>query len=187
MKLENYFPDFTRLADVSTIYKGKGEKSNLNNDRGIFIVSIFRGLVMKLVYKDIYEIIDESMSDSQIGSRKGKNIRNHVWVLNSIICDTLSAKSKKPTNIKIYDYKQCFDSLWLEECLNDMYSGGLKDDKFNLLYSANQLVNIAVRTPVGKTEVGSIENVVIQGDVFGPMLCSKLVYSFGKECLEISN
>ena len=41
MKLENYFPDFTRLADVSTIYKGKGEKSNLNNDRGIFIVSIF--------------------------------------------------------------------------------------------------------------------------------------------------
>ena len=73
MKLENYFPDFTRLADVSTIYKGKGEKSNLNNDRGIFIVSIFRGLVMKLIYKDIYEIIDKSMSDSQIGSRKGKN------------------------------------------------------------------------------------------------------------------
>ena len=184
MKLENYFPDFTRLADVTTIYKGKGEKSNLTNDRGIFIVSIFRSLVMKLIYTDIYEIIDESMSDSQIGSRKGKNIRNHVWVLNSIICDTLSSKAKKSIDLQIYDYKQCFDSLWLEECLNDMYSGGLKDDKLNLLYSANQLVNIAIRTPVGKTEVGSIEKVVIQGDVFGPMLCSKQVDSFGKECLE---
>ena len=139
---------------------------------------------MKLINRDIYEIIDESMSDSQIGSRKGKNIRNHVWVLNSIICDTLSSKAKKSIDLQIYDYKQCFDSLWLEECLNDMYSGGLKDDKLNLLYSANQLVNIAIRTPVGKTEVGSIEKVVIQGDVFGPMLCSKQVDSFGKECLE---
>ena len=181
MKLENHFPDFRRLADVSTIYKGKGEKSNLNKDRGIFIVSIFRGLVMKIIYKDIYEIIDESMSDSQIGGRKGKNIRNHILVLNSIICDTLSVKSKKPIDIQIYDYKQCFDSLWLEECLNDMYAGGLQDDKLNLLHNANTHVNIAVRTPVGKTERGSIHNVVIQGDVFGPMLCSKQVDLFGKE------
>ena len=56
-----------------------------------------------------------------------------------------------------------------------MYSGGLKDDKLNLLYNANSLVNVAIRTPVGKTESGNIENVVIQGDVFGPMLCSKQV------------
>ena len=105
-------------------------------------------------------------------------------MLNSIICDTLSAKSKKPIDIQIYDYKQCFDSLWLEECLNDMYSGGLKDDRFNLLHNANTLVNIAVRTPVGKTDTGSIENVVIQGDVFGPMLCSKQVDMFGKECMK---
>ena len=36
IKLENYFPDFIRLADVATIYKGKGEKFDLENDRGIF-------------------------------------------------------------------------------------------------------------------------------------------------------
>ena len=84
----------------------------------------------------------------------------------------------------VYDYRQCFDGLWLEECLNDMYSGGLKDDKFNLLHNVNQHVNIAVKTPVGKTEVETINNVVMQGDVFGPMLCSKQVDSFGKECLE---
>ena len=139
---------------------------------------------MKLIYKDIYETIDTSISDSQIGSRKGKNIIYHVWVLNSIICDTLSSKSKKPIDIQIYDYKQCFDGLWLEECLNDMYSGGLSDNKFNLLHSANKHVNFAVKTPVGKTDLESITNVIIQGDVFGPMLCSKQVDTFGKECLE---
>ena len=90
----------------------------------------------------------------------------------------------EPVDIQIYDYKQCFDSLWLEECLNDMYDGGLQDDKFNLLYNANSVVDISVRTPVGKTELGQIKNVVLQGDTFGPMLCSKQVDMFGKECLE---
>ena len=41
-KMENFFPEFIRLADISTIYKGKGEKCDLTNDRGISIVSIFR-------------------------------------------------------------------------------------------------------------------------------------------------
>ena len=184
IKNENFIPEFMRKADITTLYKGKGEKSNLDNERGIFIVPVFRSLIMKLIYQEIYEIIDKSMSESQIGSRRGKNIRNHVWILNSIVSDILSTKKKNPVDIQIYDYKQCFDGLWLEECLNDIYSGGLKDDKLNLVHNANSLVNIVVKTPVGKTDQTSIKDVVIQGDVFAPLLCSKQIDRFGKECLE---
>ena len=42
MKSEKYIPDFIRNADVTTIYKGKGDKFNLENDRGIFLVTTFR-------------------------------------------------------------------------------------------------------------------------------------------------
>ena len=173
-----------RKAEVTTIYKGKGSKSDLKNDRGVFIVSVFRNLLMKMIYKDIYETLDKSMSDSQIGSRKNKNIRNHIWVLNSIICDVLSSKTKKSIDVQIYDYKQCFDSLWLEECMNDMYKGGLNNEKFNLLYTANNLVKVAIRTPVGKTESKDIHKAVIQGDVFSSLLCSKQVDMIAKECIE---
>ena len=62
--------------------------------------------------------------------------------------------------------------------------GGLDDDKFQLLYNANTLVNVAVKTPVGKTKSGIIRNAIIQGDVFGPLLCSKQVDTLGQECLE---
>ena len=79
-----------RKADVSTICKGKGEEFDLNNDRGIFIVTIFRSILMRLIYTDKYEEIDKSMSDSQVGGRRGKNIRNHVWIINGIINDVLS-------------------------------------------------------------------------------------------------
>ena len=103
-----------------------------------------------------------------------------------VICDVLSNKTKVPVDLGIFDYKQCFDSLWLEECMNDMYKGGIKDDKFALLYNVNTEVNVAVKTPVGKTERGIIRKAIIQGDVFGPMLCGKQIDEIGKECLEAS-
>ena len=35
MKHENYIPEFIRLADVATIYKGKGEKPQLEKQTGV--------------------------------------------------------------------------------------------------------------------------------------------------------
>ena len=64
-----------------------------------------------------------------------------------------------------------------------MYNGGLKDNKFNIIHNANSSVKIVVKTPVGKTNQESIQNVIIQGDVLGPMLCSNTIDTFGKECL----
>jgi hypothetical protein len=78
MKTENCIPDFIRKADVATIYKGKGKKCELENDRGIFLVTNFRSILMRLIYKDKYSIIYGNMSDSQVGGRRGKNVRNHI-------------------------------------------------------------------------------------------------------------
>ena len=186
IKEENHIPDFVRLADVSTIYKGKGSKKELLNERGIFVVTILRSILMRLIYQDYYAMIDKSMSDSQIGARKGKNIRNHLWIVHGIISDVLNTKNKKPIDIQIFDYKQCFDSLWLKDCMNEFYSAGFQDDKFALLYNMNSNVNIAVKTPVGKTTRESITNVITQGDVFSPIFCSKQVDTIGQECLRKS-
>ena len=124
------------------------------------------------------------MIDSQVGGRKGKNVRTHIWVFNGIMCDVLSTRKKKTIDIQIFDYRQCFDSLWLEACLSDLYTSGVQDDKLALLYNINNHVKVAVKTPVGKTSRGDIYNVISQGDVFGPILCSNQVDTFGKECLE---
>ena len=96
----------------------------------------------------------------------------------------LSRKQKHAIDIQIFDYKQCFDSLWLQECLSDLYTSGVQDDKLALLYNINEDVRIAVKTPMGKTTRSNINNCIIQGDVFGPILCSNQIDTFGKECLE---
>ena len=73
-------PSFMTYINISAIYKGKGELNDLDSDRGIFLVSLFRTILMKVIYKDKYNVIEESMSDSNIGARKGKNIRNHILI-----------------------------------------------------------------------------------------------------------
>ena len=74
----NKIPHFVRLADISTIYKGKGPKNELIKERGIVVVTILGSILMKLKYFDYYFILDKSMSDSQVGAMKNRNIKNHM-------------------------------------------------------------------------------------------------------------
>ena len=71
---------------------------------------------MKLIYKEEYDIIDSHMSDSNIGARKRKNIRNHIFLLNGVINEANNNK-KKSIDIVILDYKQCFDGMWIQDSL----------------------------------------------------------------------
>ena len=52
---------------------------------------------MRLIYLDKYETMDDNMSDSQVGARKGKSVRNHFWIMNGVICDVLQWTCKYST------------------------------------------------------------------------------------------
>ena len=136
IKAEFSIPELMELVNIISIYKGKGEKNDLQSDRGIFILNIIRSIMMKLIYNQEYETIDSNMSDSNIGARKDKNIRNHIFILNGIINEAIKSK-KKAVDIQILDYRQCFDSMWLEECINDLYDSGVQNPNLALIYEAN--------------------------------------------------
>ena len=113
-------PEILQFANIISIYKGKNEKTSLENDRGIFIMNIFRSIMMKMVYNDEYETIDSNMSDSNIGARKNKNIRNHLFILNGVINEAIQNK-KMCIDIQILDYRQCFDPCgWMNALMTCM-------------------------------------------------------------------
>ena len=132
---------------------------------------IFRYILDKLIYNEIYDDVDKSMSVSNVGARKQRNIRDNVFIVNGIVNSAIK-KETKPLEILIYDVSKCFDSLWLKEIMNDMYESGVTDDKLEILYIENEKSRASVKTPFGLTERFSIENVVMQGTVFGPLKTS---------------
>ena len=82
------------------------------------------------------------------------------------------------------DFKECFDSMWLEETVNDLYETGLNNDNLNVVYELNKNNKVAVVTPHGLTDRVDINRIVLQGENLAPLECSVQVDTFGKECLD---
>ena len=140
----------------------------------------------KLIYQDKYPSIDEKMSDSNIGARRGKNIKNHLFIIYGII-NSVIQEGNICIDIQIYDIVKAFDRLWLEECMNDLYDSlprEQQDDQLALIYQANNNNQVAVNTPVGITDRVNCQNIVTQGGVFGPLQCSNTIDTIGKKCYE---
>ena len=115
------------------------------------------------------------------------NVRNHVWVLNGVIQDVLKRKGSESIDVQILDIAQCFDALWPEECLSDLYQYGIQDHTIRLLYDGSLSTQIAIRTPVGITERKEVHKTVMQGNVWAPSLCATSIDSIEKECLQEKN
>ena len=171
--------------NISSFLKKKGEKSDLENDRGVFNVTKIRSILDRMIYNDVYDIIDSNMSCSNIGARKNRNIRDHLFVVNGILNDVMHNKNAKPIDIGIYDAEKCFDKLEYVNTANDLYKAGVQDDRFVLIANSNKNCNVAVKTPWGSvTERTILNNIEMQGTVLAPLKCSISIDTIGKETLE---
>ena len=180
LKEQQNIPQFMKIANITTIPK-KGSRLDLENERGIFRVPILRSILMRLIYNQKYELIDNTMSDCQMGSRKRKGCRNNILIINGIIHDILSTKKKYPVILQIYDYRQMFDAINLQEALSDAFDAGINDDNLPLIYEANKEVRMAVNTPSGLTKRESLSDVILQGDVWSSLLASVQVDNICKD------
>ena len=113
-------------------------------------------IIDKLSYQDYYDTVDDAMGDSNVGGRKFRNIRDNLFVLYATINKAI--RKKKSIDIQFYDLDKCFDSMWAEETMNDIYDVGVKDDKFALSLM-NSKCQVKVKTPVGDTERLTLNNI----------------------------
>ena len=118
------------------------------------------------------------MTEFQIGGRKGRNVRDHLFVVGGIIHDILSSVKMKPINIIVADFQLCFDGLSLPMACRDLYDSGVKDDKLALLYNVSKSSKVSVKTSVGLTDSFELKDNVLQGDVFGNILASSQIDKF---------
>ena len=91
---------------------------------------VIRMIKDKMIYNDIKNRIE--ISDSQVGGRSEYSIRNHLFIIYSVL-NSVKQKESPPVDIHTYDLCKCFDGLWLEECCNNLYEAGITDDKLALI------------------------------------------------------
>ena len=182
IKDELTIPKSMEKCNITSIHK-KGKKTLMDNYRGVFRVTVLRNILDRLIYNDVYPIIDENLTDANVGARKKRNIRDNLFVLNAVM-NSVTSGTEKPCELGVYDMEKAFDSLWAQECINDLYDAGCKDDKLVLMHLQNQSAEVAVKTSRGMTDRETITNVIMQGTVTGGLCCTtttdklaKLAYS----------
>ena len=100
----------------------------------------------------ICPIIDKNHSDANVGSRKGRNVRDNLFVLYAVM-NSVKTGEEEPCDLGVYDVVKCFDSLWNQECINDLWDGCCKNDKLHILALGNQSASVAIKKSRGNNKI----------------------------------
>ena len=98
---------------IQTVKKKNGSLNKLERYRGIFLVPILSLILENLLKSRMQPILENDMSKFQT---KGKGVVNNLFILRGLIDHT--DYLGKELWITFYDIEKCFDSLWLEDCIN---------------------------------------------------------------------
>jgi hypothetical protein len=74
-----------KVACVIPIYKGKGDKSECGNYRGIILLSVVGKVYGSVLIEEVKRITDEKIGEEQGGFRKGRGCIDQIFGVNQII------------------------------------------------------------------------------------------------------
>ena len=87
---------------------------DLEKYRGIFLTVIVSKVFERMLQTRMEKNLDK-VSYFQAGSRQGKSAADNLFLLRSAVDH--SKYINKPLYITTYDFRQAFDSLWLQDCI----------------------------------------------------------------------
>ena len=182
MKNNQFIPDFLKDVYITSIPKKLKDPLNLSSERGIFLVPKLRALLSKLIYNSIIDLIEEQLSPSNIGARKHKSPRDHLFVLYAVLNETLKGKHGCCCiDLVFTDVTDCFNSLWTEKTITDLHENGIQSNLLNLIHELSKSATISIKTPVGTTEKKMIEDIIMKGETLSSISCTLSMDRISKE------
>ena len=166
-----YFPTSWKKSNVIPIYKGKGEKTALNNYRPISLTcsmgKLFESCVLK--HLEIYLIHTVKwISPRQSGFTRGDST---TFQLTSIIDEiTRALSNRKYVRYIFLDIEKAFDKAWHTAILNKLAQAGVSDPLLSWIKSYLENRDIRVLLNNGISEWIKINCGVPQGAVLAPLL-----------------
>ena len=172
-------------CNITSLHK-KNSKKDFSNYRGIFRVAVLRSILDRLLYDSSYETIDTNLTDGNVGARKRRGCRDNIFVLSAVTNSVIKGRSE-PIQVQVTDAIQCFDKMWLQGCINAIYEAGLQNDMLNLLYIENKNAQIAVKVDNKTSRRINVQNVEIQGSVWGSLKCTSMMDKLNKHVMSNEN
>ena len=153
----------------------KGMRMLMKNKRGLFLTNIIGKILERVVKKRNKEDFKKGLSPNQTCGIS--TIDNPLVVLAIIERNNYLNKT---TYITFADVQKCFDKLWLDDGIKDIWMCGVNARDAVTIKNLNRRAKITVDTPVGMTEEFVVENIVKQGTVYAVDICGAVMDSVNK-------
>ena len=146
------FPEEWAVGIIVILFKG-GEKNDLNNYRGITLLSVIGKLLVGILNKRLTKFVEKYkiVNENQAGFRKGYRTTDHIFTLHSVINHTINVK-KKPLYVCFVDFKKAFDKVSHVLLWQKLASYGIDEKFINIIKSMYSKVKSCVRSNEGLTE-----------------------------------
>ena len=162
--------DDWKLAKVTPVYKGKGDKNELGNYRPISVVSHLSKIFEKCIHKQLLSYMNKH---EFISVHQSAYLHNHsTQTLLHHVCDSWlqNIDDGLITGVCFFDVAKCFDSISHEVLLFKLEKYGITSTELNWFKS---YLNNRKQATFCNNKLSSYMNVytgVLQGSILGPLL-----------------
>ena len=176
-------PDEWKKMLIKTIDK-KGSKLLMTNKRGLFLTNIISKIYERVLKNRNEEEVKKKRCQWQMGGVKKRSTTDNLFILNAVI--ERNKYLGKPTYVFYADAEKCFDKLWLQDSIIELWESGTHIRDAVMVLKMNEEAVITIKTPVGETEEVVARFIVRQGTVYGHQLCGvsmSRVNTIGKDII----
>ena len=164
---------------ITSLWKGKGDKEQLSNHRGITVSSAFGTILEELIDNRIAKTVP--LTQAQGGGKKQTSTFDHLFILRALIA--VSLKEKRETFITFYDVSKAFDTVDNQDMLKIMWEKGIRGKTWRILKNLNTDLKAAVKTRYGVTEEIDMEMGGRQGSRLTGRMFAKLMDLLAEEII----
>ena len=171
------YPELWTKNCIVPLHK-KGDADDVNNFRGISIVSCFGKLFTSILNTRLLEWDNENniLTDAQFGFRPGMSTVDAIFVLQSLINKTL--KNKRRLYCCFVDFQKAFDSVNRYKLWFKLFNVGIRGKLLQIIQSLYSNVKSCVKYDGFLSEYFQNEMGLMQGEVLSPLLFSLYVNDF---------
>ena len=145
------FPEEWAVGIIVILLK-RGEKNDINNYRGITLLSVIGKLLLGMLNERLTKCVEKHkiVHENQAGFRKGYRTTDHIFTLYSVIHHTVNVK-KKPLYVCLIDFKKAFDKVSHALLWQKLVNYGIDGKFINIIKSMYSKVKSCVRSNDGLT------------------------------------
>ena len=168
---EEEIPEDWNTGQITSLWKGKGDKERLKNHRGITTSSAIGSILEILIDNRIEAHIP--YTQAQGGGQRGASTCDHLFLLRTAI--DIAKVNKKPLFITFYDVSKAYDNADNTDMLKIMWEHGLRGKAWRILKNMNNDLKAKVKTKFGLTEeivmeIGGRQGSRLTGRMFAKLM-----------------